>query len=624
MRRAVAILLAMLWSVAVSITQAQVKETIVNERFVNNQLGWPVESQPDYSSSINYGHYNIKYNRETGSKTFDIATKLHPGRNFFIETTGRIKSGTKNGGFGIVWGKGKYGFFSFVITDNGTFFVREARAGGKNEYLVKPTVCKDIHKGGRENKLRVQYQQKMYVFFINDSLAAHIPFEKFYGDNLGLVIYGHQDVDVTSFGVFGTKQYEVVNSDPVQLHISGYAINDAIDSDGTKLGNGNSRINRGETIKMQVSLKNTARTTAQSFSAYISSESTRVRVIESGKKIPLSTVSFNEVAKLEFKFHVDDDFTASDILFKLDIIDQAGKLSEEIPFKVPVNTGIPAIDHKDLSVTINFKERALDDVNNGIPTTLNQGDNTCAIIIGVEKYNNLPAAQFAANDAVVFYNYMTKVLRIPRQNIILFTDQNATKARIVNIFKPNGQLEHISTNRIDHVIFYFSGLGSVNPQSSAPYILLSDSRANDAEHTGYPVADIIRVIHNLRPKTAICFFETSFSGVTRSGEPFEDNGGTLWNLPSLPVLSSSEGEMAVFYASAGEQANPVVEQSRHGLFTHYMLSTIKQSAFSNSTLTMKALFTAISREMMKECGQRGITVVPKLDCINKDIITILK
>jgi len=36
------------------------------------------------------------------------------------------------------------------------------------------------------------------------------------------------------------------------------------------------------------------------------------------------------------------------------------------------------------------------------------------------------------------------------------------------------------------------------------------------------------------------------------------------------------------------------------------------------------LFSNVSREMMRECTKRGITVVPKLDCINKDIITILK
>ena len=117
-------------------------------------------------------------------------------------------------------------------------------------------------------------------------------------------------------------------------------------------------------------------------------------------------------------------------------------------------------------------------------------------------------------------------------------------------------------------------------------------------------------------------FETSFAGVDRNGNAFEDNGGTFWSLPSLPVLT--QNNIAALYASAGEQANPIIDQSKHGLFTHWLLMSINNAALNHSILSMKTLFSNVSREMMKECTKRGITVVPKLDCNNKDIITLLK
>ena len=203
-------------SVVASLTQAQVKETIVNERFYANYLNWPEDAVPDYSSSVNNGTYLLKYNKETGSRSFDISTDLNPGANFFIETSGRATQCGKESGFGIVWGKGRSGFFSFVVSADGSFFVREARADGNNKYLVKRTPSKSIRTGGQENKLRVQFHPEVFEFFVNDVFVARIPFQKFYGDNLGVILYGRQEVAITKFGVFGSRK-EVVAQKVVRL-----------------------------------------------------------------------------------------------------------------------------------------------------------------------------------------------------------------------------------------------------------------------------------------------------------------------------------------------------------------------------------------------------------------------
>lgn len=621
LKRAV-ILLALLMCSAVGAIKAQVRECIIDERFSSNVLGWPEDNNQNFSASVCEGIYTIKHKKTSGSQTFDIPSTLYPGRNFFIETEGRFKSGDKANGFGLVWGKGHNGFFSFVITQNGSYYVREAKAGGKGEYLINPTSSKFIKTGGAVNKLRVQCQKGVYSFFINQNYVSRLPFEPFYGDNLGLVLYGQQEVEITCFGVYGTKKTVTVNSQKPQINILGYAINDGVDDDGAKLGNGNSRINSGEIVKMAVTLKNFGQSSARDMSAMISSDNQRVRMLDANKRIPIATTNPNETAKVLFKFFVADDFTGNDISLKVDILDLSGKIVETLPFKVPLNTGLPNFEHHDNnSLSISFKDTPTD-VNTSLPVTKHNADNTVVVIVGIENYQYLPKATYADNDARIFFNYMAKVLNVPRQNIIIITDNNATYANINNIFKTSGRIQHLNLNRIDNVIFYFSGLGAVDSQSSAPYIMAYDSRPNTAAETGYPVADIFKQLQGVNPKSIVCLFETSFAGVDRSGNAFEENGGTFWSLPSLPVLTHNN--IAAMYASAGEQAAPVIGQSQHGLFTHWLLLTINNAALHHTPLSMKTLFSNVSREMMRECTKRGITVVPKLDCINKDIITILK
>lgn len=620
-KRAV-ILLALLMCSAVPALRAQVRECIIDERFRDNSLGWPEDNNQNFSASVCEGIYTLKHKKTSGSQTFDIPSTLYPGRNFFIETEGRFKSGDKANGFGLVWGKGPTGFFSFVITQNGSYYVREAKAGGKGEYLIDPTSSKFIKTGGAVNKIRVQYQKGVYSFFINQNYVTRLPFERFYGDNLGLVLYGQQEVEITRFGVYGTKKTVAATNQNVQMNILGYAINDGVDHDGSKLGNGNSRINSGEIVKMAITLKNVGQTSARDMSAIVTSDNQRVRMFDANKKIPITTTNPNETAKVLFKFFVADDFTGNDISLKVDLLDPSGKVVSSLPFKVPLNTNLPVIEHQDNnSLTISFKDTQTD-VNSSFPITKNNADNTVVVIIGIENYQHLPKAIYADNDARIFFNYMAKVLNVPRQNIIIITDNNATYTNIDNIFKPSGRIQHLNLSRIDNVIFYFSGLGAVDSQSSAPYIMAYDSRPNTAAETGYPVADIFKQLQVLNPKSIVCMFETSFAGVDRSGNAFEDNGGTFWSLPSLPVLTHNN--IAALYASAGEQANPVIDQSKHGLFTHWLLMSINNAALNHSILSMKTLFSNVSREMMKECTKRGITVVPKLDCNNKDIITLLK
>ncbi len=606
---------------------AQVRETIIEDKFMTNKNDWPEDIQKDYfSASVDYGVYHLAHMRAKGSKCFDIKTNLYPGRNFFIEVEGKIVFGDQTNGFGIVWGKGSEGFFSFAITADGRFYVRKAKSGTNGEYLITPRVSSKIKKNGQSNVLRVQLDGNEYVFFINGQFVAHCMSKPFFGDNTGIILYGKQQVDITRFGVYGTPKFAITQNYTANLKVSGYAIDDGIDTDGTHMGNGNSKVERGETIRINVMLKNVGKGNAENLLAVVQTEDAGTTIVDVQKYIGLGSAATGESVQLSCKFAVGSTFDKESVKLKVDILDNERQLAQTVGVTVPLNVSIPRIvensDDGKLSINLTFNNSVGHDINSFYPVTTRGLIDAVVVVIGVEDYVNLPKAKHALNDARIFYNYMTKVLDIKRSNAILLTNQNATASAIKNIFHSGGRLENISYTKVNNIIVYFSGLGVSDDDDSEPYILPYNADINNLKQTAVSVSEILKYVRSLQPLSAMFFFETSFAGVDRAGNAFTGSGGTMWSIPSLP--SVTESNISMMYASAGEQPAPVTDDSNHGLFTHFLLKTLQEYANNSNALNMRDLFAAISQGMITTCAKQNLRIVPKINCINKEKIFLLK
>ena len=120
---------------------AQVKETVLRETFDSNSAGWPEDVTDDYTARFIKGYYLLEHKRD-------------------IETEGACgESSAADGGYGIVWGKGRGGYFSFAITPGGRFFVRKMVAGREGKYLLGPKTDTII------NKLVVDKNDKSRRFY---------------------------------------------------------------------------------------------------------------------------------------------------------------------------------------------------------------------------------------------------------------------------------------------------------------------------------------------------------------------------------------------------------------------------------------------------------------------------
>ncbi|MCQ2974971.1 MAG: hypothetical protein MJ211_09180 [Bacteroidales bacterium] len=311
----------------------EIKETILLERFRNNKHNWTIGETPEYSASIKGEKYYINHYKHIGSRTFETKVDFNPLRKFFIETMGVNVSGDKENGFGIMWGKGQYCYFSFVITNDGKFYVRQAKAGGNGSYLIEPKQSPYI-KIGKTNILRIQHQFHEYVFFINGKYVGYIPYQKFYGNSMGIVLYGKQEVVIGYFGVYGSTKLGIddIEENETKLKITGYAISNIVGEEEINREN-NVSPQKGENIKLAVKILNIGLYEAKNISVHISSNP-KIKIDEKYKKISIPIVEVGKEVNVSFNFFVPSDYNQHDIPFKIDVVNNENVRLETLSLSI--------------------------------------------------------------------------------------------------------------------------------------------------------------------------------------------------------------------------------------------------------------------------------------------------
>ena len=104
-----------------------------------------------------------------------------------------------------------------------------------------------------------------------------------------------------------------------------------------------------------------------------------------------------------------------------------------------------------------------------------------AVVVGIEKYNSLPEAQFAERDALAVREHLL-ALGYPQRNIILLSGAQATKTGLVKNIEtwlPRNVTEQST------VFFYYSGHGAPEVTGGQAYLVPVDGDPEYLEDTGY-------------------------------------------------------------------------------------------------------------------------------------------
>ena len=88
-----------------------------------------------------------------------------------------------------------------------------------------------------------------------------------------------------------------------------------------------------------------------------------------------------------------------------------------------------------------------------------------AAVIGISQYKTVSSLQFADQDALGFYDYLLNQIGVPKDNIFLLTNQQAT---LVNVRRTLGtELKRKASPR-DTVLIYFAGHGAPETDATSP------------------------------------------------------------------------------------------------------------------------------------------------------------
>lgn len=198
-----------------------------------------------------------------------------------------------------------------------------------------------------------------------------------------------------------------------------------------------------------------------------------------------------------------------------------------------------------------------------------------AIIIGIAEYKNLPRADFANDDARVFYDYAIRALGIKTENIKLMVDANADDVAIYQAFKTWLPSRVRPTT---DVYVYYSGHGLPAEDGKGLYLLPQRAHRDLIEKTAISQQEINGFIQAARPRSVTIFLDSCYSGLARSGETLVAS--------ARPVRLKTESKLfpenfAVITASQNDQISSSNPDLQHGIFSYYLMKGMEGDADSN-------------------------------------------
>lgn len=220
------------------------------------------------------------------------------------------------------------------------------------------------------------------------------------------------------------------------------------------------------------------------------------------------------------------------------------------------------------------------DVDKDIPVGLPKMSKRYALIVGNEDYANFQEGldrevnvDFARNDAIVMAEYVEKTLGYPKENIIVLKDATRLKMSqaidvLVDLAKgSNGQAE---------LLFYYSGHGLPDEVTKDPYLIpVNVSGAQVTE--GYAVSELYRKLSLHTTKKCTVILDACFSGGARNKELVAMKGVKV-----KASVSNVPNNLVVMTSSSGQESSAVFRDKQHGLFTYYLLKSLKESKGNQS------------------------------------------
>ncbi len=200
-----------------------------------------------------------------------------------------------------------------------------------------------------------------------------------------------------------------------------------------------------------------------------------------------------------------------------------------------------------------------------------------AIIIGIQNYKRLGKADFANQDAKIFYEYAHRALGIPKERIKVITDSDADQAAFLKTFR-NWLPLYVNKDKTDVFVFY-SGHGLPSQDGKSLYLLPYGVDQDLLDETAVDQRKINEAIQSTKPKSVTMFIDSCYAGLSKSGE-------TLLASAKPVVLKNTNiaypPEFTIMTASSPDQISSSSPELQHGIFSFYLMKGMEGDADINN------------------------------------------
>ena len=229
-----------------------------------------------------------------------------------------------------------------------------------------------------------------------------------------------------------------------------------------------------------------------------------------------------------------------------------------------------------------------------------------AVVVGIEKYSDLPDAQFAERDAEAVKNHLI-ALGYPSRNVVLLSGEKAgykSIEKFIETWLPR------QVNEKSRVFFYFSGHGAPDVKTGQAYLVPWDGDANFLENTGYPIKRLYQKLGALNARSVTVAMDACFTGA---------GGRSVLAKGARPLVAKADmgaapqGKLTVFAAAASDEITSSLEEQGHGLFTYYFLKGLAGAAKDSSgAVTARGLYNYLKPKVQDEARRQNRGQTPAL------------
>ena len=228
-----------------------------------------------------------------------------------------------------------------------------------------------------------------------------------------------------------------------------------------------------------------------------------------------------------------------------------------------------------------------------------------AVVIGIERYSDIPEAEFAEHDAAAVRDHLA-ALGFPQRNIVSLIGAKATKTGLIK------ELETWlpqSVNSNSTVFVYYSGHGAPDVKTGRSYLVPWDGDPQFLDDTGYPVERLYQKLGELKAKRVIVALDACFSG--QGGRSVLAKG--LRPLVTQTPAALGPGKIVSLTAAGANQAAGAAPSQGHGLFTYYLLRGLNgDAADKDGRVTVASLYASLAARVQDEARKDGGDQSPQL------------